>query len=71
MVGGDQRAVSRAPAPEHCEAEHGSKVIRAISFCANGNSENEDDMANTFETGRLFRFVSIHSGFGNAFFLVS
>ena len=47
MVGGEQRAVSRAPAPEHGEAEHGFKVIRVISFCANGNGENEDDIGTT------------------------
>jgi hypothetical protein len=39
MIGGNQRAVSRAPAAEHGQAEHGSKVIRAISFCANGNGQ--------------------------------
>ena len=37
MVGGNQRAVSRAAAAEHGEAEHGSKDSRVISFCANGN----------------------------------
>jgi hypothetical protein len=30
VIGGDQGAVSRAPATEHGQAEHGSKVIRAI-----------------------------------------
>jgi Flp pilus assembly protein TadD len=43
MIGGDQGTVSRAPAAEHGQAEHGSQDIRAISFCANGNIENEDE----------------------------
>jgi len=30
MIRGDQCAVSRAPAAEHGQAEHGSKVIRVI-----------------------------------------
>jgi hypothetical protein len=30
MIGGDERAVSRAPAAEHGQAEHGSKGIRVI-----------------------------------------
>jgi hypothetical protein len=42
MIGGDQRAVSRAPAAEHGQAEHGSQDTRVISFCANGNSENDE-----------------------------
>jgi len=33
----DQRAVSRAPAAEHRQAEHGSKDSFRISICANGN----------------------------------
>ena len=37
--GGNQGTVSRAPATEHGQAEHGSKGIRAISFCANGNGQ--------------------------------
>ena len=43
MIGGDERTVSRAPAAEHRQAEHGSKGIRVISICANRNSENEDE----------------------------
>jgi hypothetical protein len=39
MISGNQRTVSRAPAAEHGQAEHGSKVIRAISFCANENGQ--------------------------------
>ena len=35
MIGGNQRAVSRAPAAEHGQAEHGSQDTRVISFCAN------------------------------------
>ena len=38
VIGCDQRAVPRAPAAEHGQAEHGSQDIRVISFCANGNS---------------------------------
>ena len=39
VLGGDQRAVPRAPAAEHGQAEHGSQDIRVISFCANGNGQ--------------------------------
>jgi hypothetical protein len=39
MISGNQRTVSRAPAAEHSQAEHGSKGIRAISFCANENGQ--------------------------------
>ena len=39
MIRGNQRTVSRAPAAEHSQAEHGSKGIRAISFCANENGQ--------------------------------
>jgi hypothetical protein len=38
MLGGNQRAVPRAPAAEHDQAEHGSQDSRVISFCANGNA---------------------------------
>jgi hypothetical protein len=41
MLGGDQRTVPGAPAAEHGQAEHGSQDSRVISFCANGNSEND------------------------------
>ena len=41
MLGGDQRAIPGAPAAEHCQAEHGFQDSRVISFCANGNSEND------------------------------
>jgi hypothetical protein len=37
MIRRDQRAVPRAPAAEHGQAEHGSQDIRVISICANGN----------------------------------
>jgi hypothetical protein len=37
MIGGNQRTVSRAPAAEHRQVEHGSQDTRVISFCANGN----------------------------------
>jgi len=37
MFGCDQRAVSRAPAAEHGEAEHGSKDSRLFLWCANRN----------------------------------
>jgi hypothetical protein len=30
MIGGDERAISRASAAEHGQAEHGSKGIRGI-----------------------------------------
>jgi hypothetical protein len=40
MLGGDQRAVPGAPAAENGQAEHGFQDSRVISFCANGNSEN-------------------------------
>src|SRR5262249_55799070 len=36
MIRRDQRAVPRAPAPEHGQAEHGSQDSRVISICANG-----------------------------------
>src|SRR5215813_9434966 len=39
MMGGNQSAVSRAPAAEHGQAEHGSQDTRVISFCANGNGQ--------------------------------
>src|SRR4029450_9863282 len=42
VVGGDQRAVPRAPAAEHGQAEHGFQDSRVISVCANGNSENDE-----------------------------
>ena len=42
MLGGDQRAIPGAPAPEHDQAEHGSQDSRVTSFCANGNSENDE-----------------------------
>jgi len=41
VIGGDQRAVSRAPAAEHRQTEHGSQDIRVISLCANGNHQND------------------------------
>jgi hypothetical protein len=37
MIGSDQGAVPRAPAPEHGQAEHGSQDIRVTSAYANGN----------------------------------
>ena len=37
MIGRDQRAVSRAPAAEHRQTEHGFQDSCVISFCANGN----------------------------------
>jgi hypothetical protein len=40
VIGGNQRAVSRAPAAEHGQAEHGSQDTRVISFCANGNGQD-------------------------------
>jgi hypothetical protein len=33
----NQRGVSRAPAAEHRQAEHGTYVSRVASACANGN----------------------------------
>ena len=39
MIRGNQCAVSRAPAAEHGQAEHGSQDTRVISFCANGNGQ--------------------------------
>src|ERR1041385_4633716 len=36
MIRCDQRAVPRAPAAEHGQAEHGSQDSCVISFCANG-----------------------------------
>ena len=39
MIRGNQRTVSRAPAAEHDQAEHGSQDTRVISFCANGNGQ--------------------------------
>jgi hypothetical protein len=35
MISRDQRAVSRAPAAEHSQAEHGSQDRRVISAYAN------------------------------------
>jgi hypothetical protein len=49
MLGGDQSAVPGAPAAEHDQAEHGSQDSRVISFCANGNSENDERLGNIFE----------------------
>jgi hypothetical protein len=37
VIGRNQRAVTRAPATEHGQAEHGSQVSRVISVYANGN----------------------------------
>jgi hypothetical protein len=37
MIGGDERAISRASAAEHGQAEHGSQDIRFTSAYANGN----------------------------------
>src|SRR6516162_4840231 len=42
MIGGNQRTVSRAPAAEHGQAEHGSQDTRVTSFCANGNDTNDE-----------------------------
>jgi hypothetical protein len=42
MLGADQRAVPGAPAAEHDQTEHGSQDSRVTSFCANGNSENDE-----------------------------
>ena len=42
MIGCHQRAVPRAPAAEHGQAEHGSQDSRAISLCANGNNQNHE-----------------------------
>ena len=36
VIGRDQRAVSRAPAAEHGQAEHGLQVSRVTSAFANG-----------------------------------
>jgi hypothetical protein len=41
MIGRDQRTVSRAPAPEHRQAEHGFQGNRVISICANGKDESD------------------------------
>jgi hypothetical protein len=71
MLGGDQRAVPGAAAAEHDQAEHGFQDSRVISFCANGNSANDEGYRKIFEAERLFLSVSIHSGFGSAFFLAS
>jgi hypothetical protein len=51
MISRDQCAVSRAPAPEHRQAEHGFQDSRVTSICANGNSENDErrrNIENTF-----------------------
>ena len=42
VIGGDQGTVSRAPAAEHRQAEHGSQDTREIPFCANGNSDKDE-----------------------------
>jgi len=42
VIGGDQGTVSRAPAAEHGQAEHGSQDSREISFYANGNEQNDE-----------------------------
>ena len=44
MLGGDQRAVPRAPAAEHDQAEHGFQDSRVISFCANRNGYNDETL---------------------------
>ena len=71
MLGGDQRAVPGASAAEHDQAKHGFQDSRVISFCANGNSATDEGYRKIFEAERLFLSVSIHSGFGSAFFLAS
>ena len=40
MVGRNQGTVSRAPAAEHGQAEHGFQDSCVISSCANGNDKN-------------------------------
>jgi hypothetical protein len=39
MISGDQRTISRAPAAENGQAEHGSQDTCVISVCANGNGQ--------------------------------
>jgi hypothetical protein len=40
MIRRDQRAVTRAPAAKHGQAEHGSQGNRVISFHANGKDRS-------------------------------
>jgi hypothetical protein len=42
VIGRDQRGVSRAPAAEHGQAEHGSQGSLVSSACANENNENDE-----------------------------
>src|SRR5438128_5809273 len=42
VIGCDQRTISRAPAAEHGQAEHGSQGKRVSSIHANGNREADN-----------------------------
>jgi len=54
VIGRDQRAVPRAPAPEHGQAEHGSQDSRVISLCANGNNRNHEATNDEGRPGNAF-----------------
>ena len=59
VIGGDQGTVSRAPAAEHGQAEHGSQDSREISFYANGNSNGNDNRKYIRTSQRLLPLVSV------------
>src|SRR5205809_7841143 len=55
VISRNECAVSRAPAAEHDQAEHGSQASRLGSACANGDNENNEA-----------RMTRLRQGFGVA-----
>src|SRR5256886_406850 len=61
MISCDQRAVSRAPAAEHGQAEHGSQGNRVASTYANGNGENDKTRMTICHVARHDQRRELHS----------
>jgi hypothetical protein len=58
VIGRNQRAIPRAPAAEHCQAEHGSQDIRVISICANGNGQISRDNRDSIVVSQIRPFIA-------------
>jgi len=58
VIGCDERTVSRAPAAEHGQAEHGSQDRPVALSCANGNNENDEAQMTNDEGMSKIRYGS-------------